>query len=467
MRKAIPTTNFDFKYLIQKNMCYVDKSDYLHMLVTSANNSFFISRPRRFGKSLMISSLKYIFEGRSDLFEGLKIRSTDYSWITYPVVHLNMASVESSSLESFQKSLLRLMKRTAQELDVEVDFSNELSDIFSDILYEAAKKSDTSQVVVLIDEYDAPLVNNIDEPHLEELRKLLASFYVQIKNCNSILRFTMMTGITRFSRVSVFSALNNLDDISMHPSYATMLGYTQEEVELYFGEQLEEFVRNQSNTSREIFLDKVRQWYNGFRFHPNSSTLYNPVSIGMFLNRGGEFLNYWFSTGSPTFVFRVLKEKDLSFFDSIDHLMPESLIDSFDPMIMDAPSLLLQTGYLTIKGSQSRGGMNLYKLGFPNLEVETAFNSHLISMLTAKPISRLSGELWDMSEALFSGDTDRLEALLKSHIASIPYGYRSDLEKSYQNILMSLFRLLGAEVRNEVHVNTGRVDCVIENLNHI
>ncbi|MGL5893133.1 MAG: AAA family ATPase, partial [Bacteroidales bacterium] len=211
MKPAI-TDTYDFKYLIESGANYVDKTEYLHKLVSSISNTYFLSRPRRFGKSLAVSTLKYIFQGRRDLFAGLKIDSMNYDWVEYPVVNLNMSELNHTSAELFTNELNDSLYKIADSLNIALARNISSGLLFRDILHNAASQSPTGKVVLLIDEYDAPLVNNIDAPHLEDIRAILENFYIQIKAANSVLRFTFMTGVTRFSKVSVFSKLNHMID---------------------------------------------------------------------------------------------------------------------------------------------------------------------------------------------------------------------------------------------------------------
>ncbi|MGL4992918.1 MAG: AAA family ATPase, partial [Bacteroidales bacterium] len=354
MKPAI-TDTYDFKYLIESGANYVDKTEYLHKLVSSISNTYFLSRPRRFGKSLTVSTLECIFQGRRDLFAGLKIDSMDYDWQEYPVVNLNMSELKHDSKESFSRSLLKSLKQVALELDVVIDTDDEFGDIFRDILHNAASQSPTGKVVLLIDEYDAPLVNNIDAPHLEEIRAILENFYIQIKAANSVLRFTFMTGVTRFSKVSVFSKLNHMIDISMNQHYATMFGFTQAELESYFGDRIAEFAIRENLSTEDMTL-KIKSWYNGYRFHPKADTVYNPVSAGRFME-DGEFNNWWFETGSPSFLIQQLRKKPIGYFDMLERAIPADFVGSFDPAKIDARSLLFQTGYLTIVDADNEDDM--------------------------------------------------------------------------------------------------------------
>jgi hypothetical protein len=321
-------------------------------------------------------------------------------------------------------------------------------------------------VVILIDEYDKPMVENIYAPHIEEIRQVLENFYINIKATDEHLRFVFMTGVTKFSKVSVFSKLNNLRDISMSEAFATMYGYTQEVLEQYFGDRIDALA-DKNKVDRVEYRDKIQRWYNGFRFHNNSATVYNPVSLGMFLNEGGEFINFWFSTGSPSFIFKVLKRQNINFLDTIFQPVDGLTLDSFDVTNMLAAPLLVQTGYLTIDRAVQQMFGPAYYLRFPNIEIETAFEKHLVSSRSERDLGVVTSEIMRLNMALQVNNTDTMHRILKSHIAAIPYANRSNMEENYQNIIYSLFRLLGAEIHNEVHMNNGRIDAVIVNRDHI
>ena len=463
MNKNITTSNYTFEDIITGGDLYVDKTDFLHKLVSINKGIFFLSRPRRFGKSLSVSILKNIFKGNKELFKGLKIYDLAYDWKSYPVINLNISKTNCSSAQSLNEGLCILIQNSAKELHIELSERTDSGYLFSELI---EKAKEIGKVVILIDEYDKPLVENIYAPHIEEIRQVLENFYINIKASDEYLRFVFMTGVTKFSKVSVFSKLNNLEDISMDERFATMYGYTQEELEQYFGERIDELA-DKNKIDRTEYRTSIKQWYNGFRFHEDAITVYNPVSVGMFINKNGRFSNFWFSTGSPSFIFDVIKKQQLDFFSTINDYIPDFELDSFDVTNMQAAPLLLQTGYLTIESAQYRFNRLKYKLNFPNLEIEIAFEHHLLGMLTEQNIQKVSTEIERMQEALYSNDTKELHHLLYCHLAAIPYAHRSNMEENYQNILFSIFRLLGADVHNEVHMNKGRIDCVIVNHDHI
>ena len=463
MYQSITTSNYTFENIREKDLFYADKTVFFHQLVNDNSGIFFLSRPRRFGKSLSVSILKNIFKGNKELFKGLKIYDMPYNWKSYPVINLNISKADCSSAEQLNKGLCIILHDNARDLGIELSSETKSGYLFGELI---DKAKDLGKLVILIDKYDKPLVENIYAPHIEEIRQVLENFYINIKASDEHLRFVFMTGVTKFSKVSVFSKLNNLRDITMSEAFATMYGYTQEEVERYFGDRINALA-DKSKIDRIEYREKIQKWYNGFRFHEDAQTVYNPVSLGMFFNENGKFTNYWFSTGSPSFIFKVLKKQNIDFFKTFNDYIPDFVLDSFDVTNMQAAPLLLQTGYLTIESSKTMFDRTLYKLNFPNLEIQNAFEHHLVGMLTERNQQDVSTEIVKLQMALLGNDTATMHQVLKSHIAAIPHANRSNMEENYQNIIYSIFRLLGAEIHNEVHMNNGRIDSVIVNRDHI
>ena len=463
MYQSITTSNYTFEDTIRGKYLYIDKTDSFYRLIDEEKGFFFLSRPRRFGKSLSVSILKNIFKGNKELFKGLKIYDMPYNWKPYPVINLNISQAPCESAEILNEGLCTLLIRSAEENGLHLSGQKHSGLLFGELLDKASK---LGKVVILIDEYDKPLVENIYAPHIEEIRQVLENFYINIKASDEYLRFVFMTGVTKFSKVSVFSKLNNLRDISMSEVFATMYGYTQEEVEHYFGDRLDALA-DKNKVDRIEYRERILKWYNGFRFHEDAPTVYNPVSLGMFINEGGRFSNFWFSTGSPSFIFKVLKRQNIDFFDTLFNPVDSVILDSFDVANMQAAPLLLQTGYLTIDRVEMLMNEPVYYLRFPNMEIETAFEKHLVSSVAERNLDVVTSEIKQLQMALVKNNTKDIERILKSHIAAIPYANRNNMEENYQNIIYSVFRLLGAEIHNEVHMNNGRIDCVIVNRNHI
>ena len=463
MYQSITTSNYTFENIREKDLFYADKTDFFHQLVTDGSGIFFLSRPRRFGKSLSVSILKNIFKGNKEVFKGLKIYELPYDWKVYPVINLNISQAPCESAEILNEGLCTLLNRSAEENGLDLSEQKHSGLLFGELLDKASK---LGKVVILIDEYDKPLVENIYAPHIEEIRQVLENFYINIKVSDEHLRFVFMTGVTKFSKVSVFSKLNNLRDITMSEVFATMYGYTQDEVEHYFGDRIDELaVKNK--VDRIEYRNEIRKWYNGFRFNEDAQTVYNPVSLGMFFIEGGRFSNYWFSTGSPSFIFKVLKQQEFDFYNEIKDEIQGVLLDSFDVTNMSILPLLLQTGYLTIESGSMMMGQPYYKLNFPNYEIENAFQAYFVGSLEERTPIKVTSEIAKLHRAMLANDTATMQQVLISHIAAIPYANRSNMEENYQNIIYSIFRLLGAEIHNEVHLNNGRIDTVIVNRNHI
>ncbi len=463
MYQPITTSNYTFEDVIIGGDLYVDKTDFFHKLISVNKGIFFLSRPRRFGKSLSVSILKNIFKGKKELFKGLKIYDMPYDWKPYPVINLNISQSPCESAEILNRGLCAMVRNNAKEIGIELTYETHSGLLFGELINKA---KDFGKVVILIDEYDKPLVENIYASHIEEVRQVLENFYINIKASDEHLRFVFMTGVTKFSKVSVFSKLNNLRDITMSEAFATMYGYTQVEVERYFGDRMD-WLADKNKVDRTEYRERIQNWYNGFRFHEDSLTVYNPVSLGMFINEGGRFSNFWFSTGSPSFIFKVLKQQNIDFFDTLFRPVDSVILDSFDVANMQAAPLLLQTGYLTIDRVEMLMNEPVYYLRFPNMEIETAFEKHLVSSMAERNLDVVTSEIKQLQKALVTNNTKDIERILKSHIAAIPYANRSNMEENYQNIIYSVFRLLGAEIHNEVHINNGRIDTVIVNRNHI
>ena len=463
MYQSITTSNYTFENIREKDLFYADKTDFFHQLVTDDSGIFFLSRPRRFGKSLSVSILKNIFKGNKELFKGLKIYDMLYDWKPYPIINLNISQADCTSSDQLNKGLCIAVQENANQLNLQLSESTNSAYLFRELINKA---KDLGKVVILIDEYDKPLVENIYAPHIEEIRQVLENFYINIKASDEHLRFVFMTGVTKFSKVSVFSKLNNLRDISMSRAFATMYGYTQEEVEHYFVNRMDDLA-DKNKVDRIEYRKEIRRWYNGFRFNEDAQTVYNPVSLGMFFIEGGKFSNYWFSTGSPSFIFKVLKQQEFDFYNEIKDEIPGVMLDSFDVTNMSILPLLLQTGYLTIESGSMMMGQPFYKLNFPNYEIENSFQTYFVGSLEERSPIRVSSEMAKLHRAMLANDTATMQQVLISHIAAIPYANRSNMEENYQNIIYSVFRLLGAEIHNEVHINNGRIDTVVVNRHHV
>ena len=374
----IMTANGSFENLRRGGYVYVDKTSYLHSLVRQEGNMFFLSRPRRFGKTLTVSTLEAIFQGKRELFKGLAIDALDYDWKTYPVIHIDFGDCPFDTPEELDSWLCDLVLRIAKENGVIVEGMRNSAVLFANLL--EALSSRKGKVVVLVDEYDKVLLDNAFSPEVEELRRQLGGFYQVIKAKGALLRFVFMAGVTRYAMVNEFSGLNNLKHLSMSPVYGTMLGYTQKELEENFAGFIEQGIKD-TGMSREAYLAKVREMYGGYRFSPGSEMVYNPVSVGLFFTRGHgkKFDDYWIETGLMKLMWDVKQAMSLDVRDDLVRGMGASALKTFD--VADVrqyaghpgrlQALLLQTGYLTIDSYDE--ACSLYYLRFPNEEVQQAY----------------------------------------------------------------------------------------------
>ena len=453
--KHLTSSVFSFVDMIQGNFLYVDKTEYIWRLIEPPKEMYFLARPRRFGKSLTVSTLKAVFEGKKELFKGLALYDKPYEWKTYPVVHLDLNGWDFSGLEEVKSSLRGLIRECAEEHHVSITADNHV-EMFRQLLKSLSEKT---QIVLLLDEYDKPILNNIGTPVADDILKCLKNFYSVIKAFEGSLRLAFITGVSKFCHVSLFSDLNNLTDITMDARYATMLGYTQEELETNFADRLEGVA---AGGDLNALKSKIKKWYNGYRFEENAETVYNPVSIAKFFESGGKFKNYWFSTGTPSFLMDVTKRTNFNFEAAFGNSVSEVAFSAFEIDNIDPLVLLLQTGYLTIKSTERKLGRIRYFLGFPNQEVEEAFSAYILKSYAGKPETIAVNFAMDMAEALMDGDLVRLRKVMEVFFAGIPYNVHKKNEATFQAIFFALFRLLGVYIEAESCTNDGRIDAVAQ-----
>ena len=462
--KKISTSIFVFEDLINNGMCYVDKTRYLHKLITS-DKELFCSRPRRFGKSLAISTLEAIFQGKRELFKGLFIDSTDYDWKTYPVIHIDFGDCDSKNVTMLEQWLNEKTDEIAARHQVVVSCEGTSANRFSRLI---KKLGESSPVVVLVDEYDKVVNDNADKDveTVTELRETLRAFYAPIKTLNLYIRFAFITGVTKYTKMGIFSELNNLTDISMSASYATMFGYTQEELEKNFSDYIELGMRK-TGLDREAYLGKMREMYDGYRFEEDAPKVYNPVSVGLFFSNGGKkFEPYWFETGGNTkLVMDVAKDVDFNI--AVDPEKPVSALSltRFDIAALKGPTvrlddlkwLLYQTGYLTIKSYNPL--LKTYTLEFPNQEVAGSFSAQLLGSYAPKmPDTMLS----DLVGSLVEGRLEKFFTLLEGVYASIDYPSKDPGEYDFAIVLKTLAYVYDPVVAmGEVHTSQGRADMVV------
>ena len=458
MEKAA-TDIYTFQKLREGGFTYVDKTGLLLSLVdNSIGSQFFIARPRRFGKSLMVSTLHALFDGRRELFKGLAIEPK-WDWSrTWPVIHLDMGTIETETVAEFRQAILDLLRSEAARLNVAPSDAELPSVAFRQLVHDVAATAADGQCVVLVDEYDKPLLRHLSRPDITAFRDELKPFYGVVKYTEGLQRFALLTGVSKFSKVSIFSDLNNLVDMTMDAKTATLLGYTHDELRSYFPEALARIGAANGTDAEGAFKEVVR-WYDGYRFHPASEKVVNPVSFGMCARRG-EFQNYWSTTAMTTFLTDALKKDPLDF-STIG--VDQSELEAYEPDNPRLVTLLYQTGYLTIKSFQQMGGVRTYDLCFPNLEVENSFLTSLAPIYAGLDQTKSGSYQRAGIRALMAGDVDGFVKQLKCFFANIPYDLTDrQNEQMWQTIVYVVLKCIGVNVSAEVKTNEGRIDMTCE-----
>jgi hypothetical protein len=455
--KKLTTSIYTFEKVIEGGYLYVDKTEYIWNLIKDPYGIYFLSRPRRFGKSLTLSTLKAIFQNKKNLFKGLALESKPYEWKEYPIIHLDMGETPASSAGELGEALMSTLNSTAQEYGITLT-AGTASSKFAELI-RALKE--TGKVVILIDEYDKPILDNITRENVESIREVLENFYSIIKATEPYQRFVFLTGVSKFSKVSVFSKLNNLTDLTMDARYATMLGYTQKELENCFAEYIDQVAEVQGIERGEL-LDRLRDWYNGYKYHHNTESVYNPVSIGKFFETGGEFKNFWFETGTPSFLLKLAKQQQFDFEEKLSTPVGELAFSSYEIDKLKPLALLVQTGYLTIKDIVKEDQIVFYRLGFPNREVEAAFEAYLLDEYADVEKENVEYYAARIAKMLREGNIDDVMEKMQKFFVNIPYDIQIANEKYYQTIFYIIFRLIGLFIEAEARTSTGRIDAVAQ-----
>jgi len=445
-----------FSEIIKNDYIYIDKTDIAFDLIENYKYAF-LSRPRRFGKSLFLDTLKNIFEGNKEYFKGLAIEDK-WDWeVKYPVIKISF-DVNLRSTQKIEESLDRILRKNQEELGVECETKHNTSICFEELIYKVHKKYN-QKVVVLIDEYDKAILDNLDQIDVaREAREIIKGFYTVLKGCDEYLKFVFLTGVSKFSKSSIFSGLNMLEDISLSPEFGDICGYSQQNIEVDFKEHL-----------KGADLDKVKRWYNGYNFL--GSDMYNPFDLLRFIRNRFFFDNYWFSTSTPTFLIKLI-EKNNYFLPKLSNLVVgKQLLDSFDIDNLDLEVILFQSGYLTIDKMIIDEYDDIeYHLKLPNLEVKKSFNSFIINSLFKD--SSLQNK--NLIKALSSNNLEAFKNSLVSIFASIPYNNYSgnniqNYEGFYASVVYVYLQSLGLDIIGEDVTNRGRIDLtvIIENIVYI
>ncbi len=436
----------DFAKLREENYVYVDKTKYIYQMLQGAY--YFLSRPRRFGKSLLVNTLYYLFEGRKDLFKGLWIEEK-IEWKKHPIIKFDFSELDFE--KNLEKTIKERLFEIAKNYNVTLTKTTAKS-LFRELIMELSK---IEKVVILVDEYDKPIGDFLEKGKMElaiKNRDILKRFYSTLKGLDAHIRFFFLTGITKFAKVSIFSDLNNLDDLTLHPDFGELLGYTQTELEFYFPEKLKEIASN-LNLSYADFSQEVKLWYNGYNFL-GKEKVYNPFSMLRFLSNR-RFANFWFETGTPSLLINLLRKRRV--FDVDNVVIGDDLIGSFSLENINQSTLLYQTGYLTIKEDLGEG----YVLTYPNLEVKKSMFRYLLNGFSY--VSEAYSVVYYIEQSLLKRDFELLKQQLNVLFGSIPADiFEKEVESYYHAIIFLTFQLLGYKMQAEVRTSKGRIDAVLE-----
>ncbi|MDR1222821.1 MAG: ATP-binding protein [Tannerella sp.] len=463
--RKLPVGIQDFEKLRTGNNVYVDKTKYIYQLA-QLDAPYFLSRPRRFGKSLFLSTLKAYFEGKRELFEGLEIAGLEKDWVKYPVIYLDFNNSEYSDVQTLEMVLDYLLKEYEKEYGIQ-DIEAKPSIRFASLIAAMHEKTGR-KVVVLIDEYDKSLINTMDKPDVnEKIRDVLKGFYGVLKGADAHLRFVFLTGVTKFSKVSIFSDLNQLMDISMDENYAGICGISEAELLQNFQPEIQALAERRKISCDKAFAE-MKKRYDGYHFAKVSEDMYNPFSV---LNTFAklDFAYYWFATGTPTFLAKALRNQnyDIRKLEDDVYIAAISVMD-YRYENQDLVPLLYQTGYLTIKSYEE--DEDAYILGFPNEEVKYGFLRELLPAFVLTPIATGKFSIILFLRQLKSGDIEGFMTSLKALFADIPYDaieQKHRDEQYYQHVFYLLFTLMGQFVQTEVKNNKGRADAVVKTAGHI
>ena len=463
--KLYPLGIQTFERIRKENKLYIDKTEYVYRLTHTSGTYFFLGRPRRFGKSLFLTTLQSYFEGKKDLFNGLAIEKLEKEWTEYPVLHFDLSGGKHMNKEQLERYLAFILETEEKIWGItqpQIDANNRLTELIN-TAYEKSGK----QVVVLIDEYDAPMLDVAHEKEqLDTLRNIMRNFFSPLKYSEAKLRFVFLTGITKFSQVSIFSELNNITNISMNDDYAGICGITKEELLIQMSEDIEELARRR-NITKEQVIDKLKENYDGYHFsRRNMVDVFNPFSLINAL-ADSDLKNYWASSGATSLLPKFVDDMEIKLGNFDPCAILRQTIETSDVTGGGAELFLYQSGYLTIKDYQ----MGVYILGFPNSEVRQALYETVLPALTLRSNGDIQSTQSGLFLALQLGNLPEAMKCLKALIADVPYSNKKlasmDMEERYRLIMSTIFNAIGCRVEVEKMIATGRIDMVVETTNFI
>ena len=449
MKRKLPIGIQTFREIREEGSYYVDKTTYARMLAEEGKH-YFLSRPRRFGKSLFVDTLKELFEGAEPLFRGLDVHER-WDWsVRHPVVRISFGSGDFNDPGRLHRNLMTQLDAVEKRADVECGYPD-ASDRFHNLIAELHGRTG-QRVAVLVDEYDKPILDALGKPEVARAnRDFLRGFYSVVKDCDAHVKFTFLTGVSKFSKVSLFSGLNNLVDITLDPRYSAICGYTDADLDAVFAPELPGLDRGE-----------IRRWYNGYWWR-GGEKVYNPFDI-LLLFRRREFGAYWFETGTPTFLIETLLRRGVASPDLDGMTGSDALLSTFDVDRMATEALLFQTGYLTIVGEEDEQGDRVYRLGYPNHEVRRSLNRSLLTAMA--PDVSVDAECVHLRQLMRTRDFAGLEALFRAFFAGIPYQWHTKNEIAryegyYASVVYSWFAAAGLDVRVEDSAARGRLDMAV------
>ena len=460
--KLYPVGIQTFERIRKENKLYIDKTEYVYRMTHSGGCYFFLSRPRRFGKSLLASTFQSYFEGKKELFKGLAIEKLEQEWTEYPVLHFSMASGKHMEKEQLQEYLLYVLKKNEERFGIEAD--SKAPNIRLANLIQTVYQKTGKQVVVIIDEYDAPMLDVVHEENsLGKLRQIMRNFYSPLKDCEPYLRFVFLTGITKFSQMSIFSELNNITNVSMDEEYAGICGITKEELMTEMLPDVDALGERLGKT-REETLAGLREYYDGYHFADVSPDVFNPFSLLNAMTKG-KLDYYWFASGTPTYLINLLNKFQV---------MPSEIGGcEADKSEFDAPTekmttlmpLLYQSGYITIKGYDPE--TELYLLDIPNKEIRVGLYRSLLPYYIGMNTVKGTTTIAKMSAAIRRNNIDGALEMLQTYLCTVPYCDNTDYEGHYQQMMYVIFSILDNYVDVEVRTPKGRVDMVLRTATHL
>lgn len=457
-----PLGQQNFRELRNDDCAYVDKTQYIAKILESKQRYWFLARPRRFGKSLFLSTLEYFFKGERQLFKGLYVDTIDWDWKTYPVLHLDLNVEKYKEPGLLDGVLSNYFRRWEQEYGIE-NPADSLSSRFQNII-EAAHFKTGQKVVILVDEYDKPLVNNLsDDDNFEHYRSKLASIYSNFKSSADHIQIVFLTGVSRFSKLSVFSDLNNLRDITFSDDFADICGITEKELLINLKPGVSS-IAERYGISDEEAMSLLKENYDGYRFAQSGSDIYNPWSLlSAMVER--RISNYWSLMGDPTIIAEAMKKMDVDIEETLNSRFRFKALAGMDLKNADPTALLYQTGYLTIKDYDFRS--DTVTLGVPNKEVKDSLFEHLVPFYINVKRSTPMGVVFDILNDLRDGKPEKLVKDLDIFLAAIPYEMKMDNENNFHNALYILLTLIGTETETETHTSDGRIDLLVKTLDYI